>query len=256
MKDHSKRHADSQKLLGTLREVLKSKKITYAKLAKSVGVSEVTVKRWFSGQSCSLQNIFSICDVLGISFFDLAALAKTDQEVDYFLSSEQEKYFAGNPAAFGILKALQKGIEPKRLSEVWKLSWPKLFRILRKFEKMGLLEIMPSDQVRVKVVGNIRTQHRGPFARAILRPQILQFLDHVDVVLKNPDVCMHSAEVELSEKHISEFVEEIHALGAKYRARAFRDKSLLAAEKLRSVRWLFGFAPYQTNWQQYPLRDE
>jgi hypothetical protein len=64
---------------------------------------------------------------------------------------------------------------------------------------------------------------------------------------------MHSAEVELSHESMSEMVDEIHALGKKYRARAFRDKSLLPAKKLRSVRWLFGFAPFQTDWRQYKL---
>ena len=91
--------------------------------------------------------------------------------------------------------------------------------------------------------------HRGPLAKKILRPQIDRFLDHVDEVLENEDVCMHSAEVELADNHIPEFVEEIHALGAKYRAKAFRDKSLVATNKLRSVRWLFAFAPFQTNWR-------
>lgn len=39
--------------------------------------------------------------------------------------------------------------------------------------------------------------------------------------------------------HVAEFVDEINTLGAKYRARAFRDRNLLAPEKLKSVRWLF-----------------
>lgn len=253
--DQINQHTDAKKLLKSLQEVLKSKKITYAELALQMEVSEVTVKRLFSTQNCNLQTVFKICDLVGISFFDLAALANQEKEVDYVLSEEQEKFFAANPAMFGIFRSLHRGVSPEKLAEAWKLSSQKFFKVLRKIENYGLLEVLPSNQVRIKAVGNIRFQHKGPLARAILRPQIAQFLDHVDVFLKNRDVCMHSAEVELSKASIMELVDEIHALGAKYRARALRDKNLLSADQLQSVRWLYAFAPYETNWQQYELKD-
>jgi hypothetical protein len=107
--------------------------------------------------------------------------------------------------------------------------------------------------VKTKVAGNIRMSHRGPLARRILRPQIIHFLDHIDENLEDEDVCMHSAELELATAHIPEFVDEIHALGAKYRARAYRDKSLLAPKKLKSVRWLFAFAPFKTDWHTHKI---
>ena len=72
-------------------------------------------------------------------------------------------------------------------------------------------------------------------------------------IIENDDVCMHSAEVELSASQLTELVEEIHELGAKYRAQAFRDKGLLPSKKLKSVRWLLVFAPYETNWRQYKM---
>lgn len=253
--DQINQHTDAKKLLKSLQEVLKSKKITYAELALQMEVSEVTVKRLFSIQNCNLQTVFKICDLVGISFFDLAALANQEKEVDYVLSEEQEKFFAANPAMFGIFRSLHRGVSPEKLAEAWKLSSQKFFKVLRKIENYGLLEVLPGNQVRIKAVGNIRFQHKGPLARAILRPQIAQFLDHVDVFLKNKDVCMHSAEVELSKTSITELVEEIHALGAKYRARALRDKNLLSADQLQSVHWLYAFAPYETNWQQYELKD-
>lgn len=253
--DQQNQYIDCEKLLKALREVLKAKKITYATLAKKLEVSEITVKRLFSSQTCTLQTLFKICDLIEVSFFDLASLAKQEREVECVLTLEQEKFFAANPAIFGIFRMLHRGIEPNVLGTQWKMTPQKLFRVLRKLEELNLLEVLPKNQVRMKVYGNIRFQHQGRLAKTILRSQTIQFLDHVDVVLKNDDVCMHSAEIELSDASISELVAEIHALGAKYRARAFRDKNLLSSDKLQSVRWLYAFAPYQTNWQQYELTD-
>lgn len=253
--DHSKAEADQLKLLTTLRSVIKAKSLTYAKLAKKLDVAEVTIKRWLTGNGCSLENIFAICEAIEISFFDLSALAKQDEEIDYVLSAGQERIFAKHPGLFGFLKHLHAGEKPSDLAKAWGLTQPQLFKTLRRLEDADVLEVLPNNEVRLKTRGNIRYTHQGPLAKAILRPQIIQFLDHIDRVLKDRDVCMHSAELELSETHITEFVSEIHKLGAKYRARALRDKSLLPAKKLKSVRWLFGFAPYKTNWQQYDLKS-
>jgi hypothetical protein len=210
-------------------------------------------KRWFSGSGCTLENIFRICEILEISFFDLAELAKKGEEVAYVLTPEQELFFSKKPAYFGILKQLHRGHSMKAIAEYWRLDVPKLFHVLRKMEKQNLLDVLPDNGVRVKVRGNIHYQDNGPLARVILRPQILRFLDHLEHSVGRKDTCLHSAELELSESHITEFVHEINQLGAKYRALAVRDKSLLPAKKLKLARWLLALAPYETNWRQYPL---
>ena len=61
-------HPDIQALLQTLRSVMKAKKYTYARLARELGLSEVTVKRLFAGQGCTLDRIAEICDKIGTSF--------------------------------------------------------------------------------------------------------------------------------------------------------------------------------------------
>lgn len=245
-------HTDYLAVFLTLKEAMKAKGFTYSRLARKIGTSEVTIKRIFSqGQGCTLDRLFEICEAIGVSFFDIAALAKREEEVDYFLTHEQENHFAAKPAHFAIFKELLRGIPAHEIKKLWELDENRYFKILRSLEKLGLIDVLPENKVRLKVRGNIRMAHRGPLAKKILRPQINTFLDHVDDTLENKDVCMHSAEVELSEIHIKDLVAEIHALGTKYRARAFRDRSLLASKKLKSVRWLFCFAPFQTNWRQF-----
>ncbi len=246
-------HAEYRKILATLRETMKAKEYTYKRLARELQISEITVKRIFSGHTCSLERIFSICEILNVSFLDIATLAKEDEEIDYFLSPLQEKFFAEKPAYFALFKELCRKIDPKQVADSWALNSAQFYKVLRDLEKLDLLEVLPENKFRIKAKGNIRMSHRGPLAKKVLRPQINEFLDHIDRTLENDDVCMHSAEVELAIAHIPEFVEEIHELGAKYRARAYRDQNLLPTKKLKSVRWLFAFAPYQTNWHHFKI---
>jgi DNA-binding PadR family transcriptional regulator len=210
------------------------------------------VKRVFA-KGCSLDRVAAICEQVGTSLLEVAALARTDEEVNYFLTPKQESFFASSPACFGLFKDLYGGCTVKEVARAWHLNPPQMFKILRLLEKQGLLEVLPENKLRFKIRGTIRMTHRGPLAQKVLRPQILTFLDHVDRTLENDDVCMHSAELPLNEAHLNEFVEEIHQLGAKYRAIAFRDKGLFPDKKLKSVRWLLALAPFQTNWKQYRL---
>jgi transcriptional regulator with XRE-family HTH domain len=250
MKRHP--HAEQKALIQTLRDVLKAKGYTYARLAREMGLSEVTVKRILGGsQSCTLDRLVAICERIDVSFLDLAALARKEEEVDHVLTPAQEAYFGERPAHFAIIKALSLGATAEEIRAEFKLTDARFFKVLRALEKLGLLDVLPGSKFRLRVRGNIRWTHRGPLARRILRPQIVSFLDHVDRRLDDDDVCMHSAETEISAAHVAEFVDEIHELGAKYRARAFRDRTLLARGKLKPVRWLFAFAPYRSDWSQY-----
>ena len=243
--------AENEALFKTLREAMKANGYTYARLGREIEVAEVTIKRIFSSRTCSLDRIMQICDAIGVSFLDLAAMAKKEEEMDYFLSDAQEVYFSENPAHFAILKDLSHGAKPGEVAGHWRLTANQLYKVLRALEKLKLLEVHPNNQIRLGISGNIRASHRGPFAKKVLRPQISAFLDHIDRVIENDDVCMHSAETELSERHVNEFVGEIHALGAKYRARSLRDRTLLPRGKLKTVRWLFAFAPYKTDWRRF-----
>jgi transcriptional regulator with XRE-family HTH domain len=252
MKAHFDKHSDQVAILKTLKEVIKARGFTYAHVAKSLEVSEVTIKRILSaGQGATLERIIDICQVVGISFLDVAALAKKEDEVDYYLTAAQETYFAQHVSHFAIFKALYARKSNQEIMRTWKVGTAAFFKILRSLEKLELIDILPDERVKFRITGNIRITHRGPLAKKILRPQISLFLDHIDKVIEHKDVCMHSAEVELSPAHIKEFVSEIHTLGARYRARAFKDKSLLPAKNLRWVRWLLCFAPYETRWETH-----
>ena len=65
-------------LLEQLKRTLRLKGWNYSRLAGTLGVSEPTIKRIFTGANCSIQRLMKICDAVGVSFFDqvLAAAKK------------------------------------------------------------------------------------------------------------------------------------------------------------------------------------
>lgn len=58
-------------LLNGIKRALRARKVTYRELAKSIGVSEATVKRDLSRGSFSLLRLDEICSSLGLTLSDL-----------------------------------------------------------------------------------------------------------------------------------------------------------------------------------------
>lgn len=63
-------------LLDTLKQLYRAKGIRYRDVAQQLGVSEVTVKRYFAGHGLTLVTLERLCDNIGIDLFDLCDLAR------------------------------------------------------------------------------------------------------------------------------------------------------------------------------------
>jgi predicted transcriptional regulator len=68
--------ASTLSLLETLKQLYRAHGIRYKDAATLLGVSEVTVKRYFSGHGLTLQMLERLCDNIGIDLFDLCDLAR------------------------------------------------------------------------------------------------------------------------------------------------------------------------------------
>ena len=86
------------KLLDTLKFYLKSREITYLKLAQRLKLSESSIKRLFSEKSLSLKRLERILHILDLDFYELVRMSRRkDPDADQPLTVEQEKALSGNP---------------------------------------------------------------------------------------------------------------------------------------------------------------
>src|SRR5688572_26195946 len=89
--------AQSTALVRALKDVLKARGITYARLAKGLRLSEASVKRVFAQQSFTLERLDRICGFLGIEISDLARIVADEGESPVRLTWEQEKEVVSDP---------------------------------------------------------------------------------------------------------------------------------------------------------------
>src|SRR5258708_1640597 len=83
--------AQTGALIGALKQVLKSRAVTYAEVARRLSMSEANIKRVFARETFTLKRLDQICQLLGIEITDLAKLVEHDAERVTQLTLEQEK---------------------------------------------------------------------------------------------------------------------------------------------------------------------
>lgn len=240
-------------LLKTLKTTMRAKGHTYATLAKELNVSEVTLKRTFTGHPTPLDRIFAICQALGVSFFDVTASAQRSAEEDYFLNSTQDDFFASHPAYYALFIDLYRRENPKRVREHWNLSEKDFFKVLRRLESLELLDVLPGNQFRFRMRGPVRVPKNGKLSRLILKKQSAHFLDRALGQIEETDVILQTSEVLMSAASCERLHADLMELGRKYRGISLQDETLLPKTKLKSVRWLLAFAPYRTDWREFKL---
>jgi transcriptional regulator with XRE-family HTH domain len=148
-----------------LKRKLRQKEMTYHDLAMQIGVSEVTIKRWLTLRDLKLTQLGKIAKVLDFSIFDFIEDGFTKEGILEEYTLEQEQYFVKNPtAAYIFLKSLM-GYGLDEISKTAQVSRTQFLRLLKEMEKVGVLELWPGDEIRVRLRGPFRFRNQGPNAR-------------------------------------------------------------------------------------------
>lgn len=173
--DHTQINPQLGPLVNTLRIVLKERGITYRELAVRLGVSEATIKRTFSRASFSLQRLLEICDHAGLTLAELAQRAQMPAAPDE-LTEEQEQRLVEEPELLLVLFLLLNDYTPGMIVEEYRLDSLSLQRLLYQLDRLGLVDQMPGNHVRLKTARGIRWLVGGPIRRFFDRQVREEFL--------------------------------------------------------------------------------
>lgn len=156
---------DSRQLVDTLKRVLKSQGITYAEVAKRLGLSEASVKRLFSVRRFTLARLDEFCRVLDIDFFELARLARGRDDEVREMTEAQEEALARDAELLGVFYLLLSDWTVADILARYELAPTALTQHLVRLDRLGLIELQPHDRVRLKVPKLLRLQPGGPIHR-------------------------------------------------------------------------------------------
>lgn len=241
---------------------MKRQGLTYRELARLWNLSESSVKRIMSQEDLSLERIIALADRLGLALPELFQLSFLDENEPHSLSAEQDAFLASHPlAAYLYLRVLIR--EPlDDFAKAHGIPRPKLVQQLLKLEKIGLLEVLPGDRVRVRLKGPYRWQENGAMIRAYLRPfveSVYRNLVTESALRRYPDeestdFLVRPFELYLTSSSLKELVSDLREVVNKFRKRTNTEVSV---EKFASLKPVSGLlvAGLHDGWRSVMMRN-
>lgn len=235
-------------LINALRTALKARKITYATLAKRVGLSERSIKRIMGGEDCGFAKLVAICEAIGITFFDLVEMGRHEQEDVFVLSEEQEIFLATNPMQFAVINELLAGNEPATILHKHPVTKKILDGYFRDLEDQGMLERYPAGKVKLTFRGAHNFRTGGALTRAFSSNELKTFYEQV-MQPKQPGRCQFftATTTKMTKETAEAFKREVDSLAKRYRLRTQTENTILPKESLLNAHFAIGIlAPFQS----------
>ena len=160
---------NSAVIFDVLRNALKAKKKTYKDLAAHLVVSELTIKRMFKEQDCKISRLVAICQFLQINLDELLVFSGRYSDHPKYLSEDVEQALATDRTAFGVMLLIISSLTTDDILRVTQLNNTELYKILRKLEKLGIIQLQANNQFIISTPLPIAWRRHGALASALKR---------------------------------------------------------------------------------------
>ena len=141
---------------------LKSRDITYADVAKKLGLSEASIKRMFSAKDFMLSRLDDICEFAGIEFADLARAVEARDTLLLQLTLEQEKELANDVKLMLAAVASIYHLTFEQITQSYQFTGAELTGLLARLDKLKIIEMQPNNRIKPLVAKAFTWLPQGP----------------------------------------------------------------------------------------------
>ncbi|MDO8700997.1 MAG: helix-turn-helix domain-containing protein, partial [Undibacterium sp.] len=163
-------------LVDSLKRELKARNITYAELATRISMSEASVKRMFSQKNFTLQRLDEILQATAISLRDLA-LNSGEESLISELTFDQEKEIISDPKEFVVAVSALNLLSVEQMIKIYEISEVEVIKYLLRLDKIGFLELLPNNRVKLLVSRTFRWIPNGPIQSNFRDQAYAEYLD-------------------------------------------------------------------------------
>ncbi len=149
-------------LVLALKQELKSAQMTYADLARALGMAESSVKRMLARGDMPLSRIDAICRVLRLDFADLARRVADSQPLLKELSHAQEQAVVADKKLLLMAICVLSQWTPEQITATYRLSEAEGVKYLAQLDRLGIIELRPLNRYRLKLAKTFRWRPHGP----------------------------------------------------------------------------------------------
>jgi transcriptional regulator with XRE-family HTH domain len=149
-------------LVLALKKELKAAEMTYADLAKRMGMAESSVKRMLAKGDMSLSRIDAICRVLTLDFAELARRVADAQPLLVELTQAQEKAVVADLKLLLVAICVLSQWTQEQIVSTYRLSTAECTKYFVRLDHIGVIELKPLNRYRLKLAKTFRWRPHGP----------------------------------------------------------------------------------------------
>jgi DNA-binding Xre family transcriptional regulator len=186
MSDDSRTPSSIPAIASTLKRLYRAKGLRYREVAEALEISEVSVKRYMSGQGLTLPLLERLCAMIDLSVLDLMDIVRQDQvQGADALTLQQEEALAADPFLSIILFLMLRGWTVEELQKEFELPEWEINKHLTRLDALGLIVLFPGNRVKMKICKAPKVQPGGPLMSLFDTRRRGSFLDFS---ARNPDL--------------------------------------------------------------------
>lgn len=141
--------AASTALIDALKQALKAKGVTYAGVARALGLSEASVKRMFSREDFTLKRLDRVLDLAGVELAELARPQARPDRLISRLTPEQERTIMSDKKLTLVALCAMNQFTLEKIIRTYNLSEAECIRLLVRLDRVGIIRLLPGNRIRL-----------------------------------------------------------------------------------------------------------
>lgn len=149
-------------LVLVLKQELKRAHMTYADLAKALGMAESSVKRMLAKGDMPLSRIDAICRALKLDFAELAQRVADAQPLLRELTHAQEQAVVVDKKLLLVAINVLSQWTLEQITGAYRISEAECIACLAQLDRIGIIELRPLNRYRLKLAKTFSWRSNGP----------------------------------------------------------------------------------------------
>lgn len=242
--------ASADAVIDVLKSELKARGITYAQLAKRIGMSEASIKRMFSERNFTLERIDQICAAAGLEFTDLAREFNREQHLLAQLTEPQEREIVADPKLFLTAICALNLLSYEEILAGYTLAEAELIGLLARLDRIGIIELLPNNRFKLRIARTFAWIPNGPIQRAFKGAAD----DFFDSAFDREDELMILLNGRLSRANAMALIDRLKRVAREFSDRHIEDAQL-PADQRPAMSLLLACRPWHPQFMRELARD-
>lgn len=232
--------AQASDVIDVLKRELKARGLTYAEMARRIGISEPSVKRMFSQRNFTLDRLDEICSAAGIDFTELTRAFDREANLTAQLTQAQEREIVDDPKLFLVAVCALNLLSYDDILNAYDLSEAELVSRLTELDRMGIIELLPNNRFKLRIARTFAWTPNGPIMAAFKD----NANDFFDSDFAGNDEVMVLLNARLSRASTAALIEKLRRVAREFSEQHIADADL-PAEQRPPLSLLLACRPWQ-----------